>query len=97
MAQTVNPPPILKRPQAFTKDPQVNEYVKQLETIIFQLWQRSGGGTDLVADAGNISNNGFSSQNQYLQTQIDGLPEFTIGTTGFTTDITFITTDKVIA
>ena len=97
MANQVNPPPILKRPAAFIKDPQVNEYVKQLETIIFQLWQRSGGGTDLVADAGNISTNGFSSQTQFLQTQIDGLPEFTMDTTGFTADTTFITTDKVIA
>ena len=39
----------------------------------------------------------FSAQNQWLQQQINGLPEFTIDTTGFTTDTTFITTDKVIA
>ena len=39
----------------------------------------------------------LSSQVQFLQQQIDGLPDFTIDTTGFTTDITFITTDKVIA
>ncbi|NRA76746.1 MAG: hypothetical protein HRU18_00940 [Pseudoalteromonas sp.] len=40
---------------------------------------------------------GFSSQIQSLQRQLDGLPEFTIDTSGFTTDLTFITTDKVIA
>ena len=39
----------------------------------------------------------LSSQVQFLQQQIDGLPEFTIDTSGFTTDTTFITTDKVIA
>ena len=39
----------------------------------------------------------FNSQNQWLQMQINGLPEFTMDTTGFTTDTTFITTDKVIA
>ena len=39
----------------------------------------------------------FSSQSQWLQQQIDGLPEFTIDTTGFTFDSTKITFDKVIA
>ena len=38
-----------------------------------------------------------SAQVQFLQQQINGLPEFTIDTTGFTTDLTTITTDKVIA
>jgi hypothetical protein len=39
----------------------------------------------------------FSSQTQWIQQQLNGLPEFTIDTTGFTADTTFITTDKVIA
>lgn len=39
----------------------------------------------------------LSSQVQFLQQQIDGLPEFTIDTSGFTFDITEITFDKVIA
>jgi len=39
----------------------------------------------------------YNSQSQWLQKQINGLPEFTIDTSGFTTDTTFITTDKVIA
>jgi len=40
---------------------------------------------------------GFMAQLQFLQRQFDGLPEFTIDTSGFTTDTTLITTDKVIA
>lgn len=39
----------------------------------------------------------FSSQLQQLREELDGLPEFTIDTSGFTTDLTFITTDKAIA
>jgi hypothetical protein len=39
----------------------------------------------------------LSSQDQWLQQQINGLPELTIDTTGFTADTTFMTTDKVIA
>ena len=34
---------------------------------------------------------------QQLRREIEGLPEFTIDTSGFTTDLTTITTDKVIA
>ena len=40
---------------------------------------------------------GFMAQVQFLQRQFDGLPELTIDTSGFTTDLTLITTDKVIA
>ena len=39
----------------------------------------------------------ISAQVQFLQQQLDGLPEFTIDTSGFTTDTPLITTDKVIA
>jgi hypothetical protein len=39
----------------------------------------------------------MSTQVQFLQQQLNGLPEFTIDTTGFTIDTTFITTDKAIA
>lgn len=39
----------------------------------------------------------FSSQIQQIRKELDGLAEFTIDTSGFTTDLTFITTDKVIA
>ena len=39
----------------------------------------------------------LSSQVQFLQQQIDGLPEFTMDTSGFTFDGTEITFDKVIA
>ena len=39
----------------------------------------------------------LSSQLQQIQKQLKGLAEFTIDTSGFTTDLSFITTDKVIA
>lgn len=37
------------------------------------------------------------AQVQWMQRQIDGLPEFTIDTSGFLTDTSFITVDKAIA
>lgn len=45
----------------------------------------------------NASVSGFSAQVQQLRKELDGLPEFTCDTTGFTADSTFITADKVIA
>lgn len=39
----------------------------------------------------------LAAQVQFIQQQLDGLPEFTIDTTGFTFDSTLITFDKVFA
>jgi len=97
MATNVNPPPFLKIPKAFLQDREIRAFVEQQNTIMFQLWQKLGGSSDPISNLSNFSTNGNSSQVQFLQQQIDGLPEFTIDTTGFTTDTTFITTDKVIA
>ena len=38
-----------------------------------------------------------SQQLEYIQQQLDGLPEFTMDTTGFTMDATTFTMDEVIA
>ncbi len=51
--------------------------------------------TDVVDEAASQSS--FNSQLQQVQKELDGLPEFTIDTSGFTTDLTFITADKAIA
>ena len=50
-----------------------------------------------ITELQNSQHPNVSAQVQFLQQQINGLPEFTIDTTGFTTDLTTITTDKVIA
>ena len=41
--------------------------------------------------------NSITSQILWLEQQINGASELTIDSTGFTTDTTLITTDKVIA
>jgi hypothetical protein len=97
MATSVNPPPFLKLPPEFLKDRQTRAFIEQQNQVIFQLWNRLGGGNDSVSDLQNFSTNGSSSTTQWLQKQIDGLPEFTIDTTGFAFDSTIITFDKVIA
>jgi hypothetical protein len=93
----VNPPPFLKLPKAFLADREVRSFIEQQNQIIFQLYRKLGANEDPLSDLQNNGLNGFSSQVQYMQQQIDGLPVFTVDTTGFTTDSTLITTDKVIA
>ena len=97
MANIVNPPPFLSIPPAFLKDPLIRAFIEQQNTIIFQLWNKLGGNSDPISDLINSSSNGFNSQVQWMQQQINGLPEFTIDTSGFTFDSTEITFDKVTA
>jgi hypothetical protein len=97
MANPVNPPPFLVIPPELRKDRVMRAYFEQQNTILFQLWNKLGGNTDPIADLANFSSNGNSSQDQWLQKQINGLPVFTIDTTGFKTDTTLMTADKVIA
>lgn len=96
MSVKVNPPPFLRLPPEFLRDRFTRAFVEQQNTILFQLWERMGGNNDIVSDVQNF-NNGASSSAQWIQRQLDGLPEFTIDTTGFTVDTTLITTDKAVA
>jgi hypothetical protein len=97
MASQVNPPPFLRIPKAFLQDREVRAFIEQQNTVIFQLYQKLGGASDPISDLENSSTGAFTSQTQWLQKQIDGMPDFTTDTTGFTTDTTRITTDKVTA
>ena len=97
MANKVNPPPQLKIPRAFLEDGETREYHRQLQIILFQLYRKTGGNTDPISQIGNEGIRNFSSVLQQVTKQLNGLPEFTVDTSGFTTDLTFITTDKVIA
>lgn len=51
MAINVNPPPLLKIPSAFLGDSEVRGFIEQQNTIIFQLWNRTGGTTDSIDDS----------------------------------------------
>lgn len=93
----VNPPPQLRIPRAFQNDIEVRSFFEQQQTILFQLWQKTGGSSDSVAASFELDGLLYNSQIQNIIKRLDGLPEFTIDTTGFTVDTTLITTDKVIA
>jgi hypothetical protein len=48
-----NPPPQLRRPKAGASPKEWDTYLRQLEWIVFQLWNRTGGGDDTVDDTVN--------------------------------------------
>ena len=51
MAVNVNPPPQLQIPPVLLKDRVTADYLRQINTILFQLWQRTGGATDFIDDS----------------------------------------------
>lgn len=46
----VNPPAALRMPNDIMENPELKKYFDQLNTILFQLWVRSGGGNDFIDD-----------------------------------------------
>jgi len=44
----VNPPPQVRIPEKFLKEPELRSFFERLQTIIWQLWLRTGGATDLI-------------------------------------------------
>lgn len=51
MAVKVNPPPQIKLPKSFNKDPEVREYFRRFDRMILQLWKRTGGGEDFISES----------------------------------------------
>lgn len=93
----VNPPPQLRIPKEFQNNIEIRNFFEQQQTILFQLWQKTGGASDNIANSFELDGLMYNTQVQQILKRLDGLPEFTIDTTGFTTDTTLITSDKVIA
>lgn len=55
MTVLVNPPPQLRIPEQFLKDPISREFFKQTNTILFQLYNRTGGDTDLIDEGQGLA------------------------------------------
>ena len=87
MAVNVNPPPQLKIPSKLLEDRQTRDYLRQIETILFQLWQRTGGTTDSIED-GQQTSTGSNSRISRNAARINSLElkEFEIVNT--TTELT---------
>jgi len=49
MSVNVNPPPQVRIPDKFFSDPELRAFFEQWSKILFQLWNRTGGGEDIIA------------------------------------------------
>lgn len=90
----VNPSPQPKLPKVIKDDPQALTYFSQLEIVIRQLRERTGGDTDIVAQAFTNYNTSSASAIFDIYERIGSDIPVTIDTTGFTIDTTEQTTDK---
>lgn len=70
----VNPPPALRLPLSLAQNQEARVYFEQINKILFQLWTRTGGGNDDVADSGldagvadNKGTQALTILNQYIQ------------------------------
>lgn len=70
----VNPPPALRLPLSLAQNQEARVYFEQINKILFQLWTRTGGGNDDVADSGldagvadNKGTQALNLLNQYIQ------------------------------
>ena len=55
MSIQVNPPPQVRLPDKIFNDPELRGFFESWQTILFQLWNRTGGSTDTVAGKQNIT------------------------------------------
>jgi hypothetical protein len=79
---SVNPPPQLRVPKAFLKDSEVRSFIEQQNTIIFQLYQRTGGVVDEVENSQqNITSSSSRVSRNAARINSIELKEFEIVTT----------------
>ena len=87
MSNRVNPPKQLVLPPEVQSNVQLRKAFDDLNFIVFQLWKRTGSGSDFVD--GNQSDSGFNYPLAKLfdiRQQIGSGKPVTIDTTGFTID-----------
>jgi len=90
----VNPPTQVRLPPEIEDNPQLKKAFDDAYYIMFQMWKRSGGGSDLAADNQSDIRNTPLSKLFDIRQQIGSGKPVTIDTTGFTIDTTEQTTDK---
>lgn len=63
MSVSVNPPPQLRIPDKFFNDPDIRPFFEQQNTILFQMWNRTGGSDDAIAslEVGELYESGAES------------------------------------
>ena len=91
----VNPPKQVVLPIEISSNPQLKKAFDDAYFIMFQLWEKTGGGGDFLADLNSNEpiNHTLAKLFDIRQQIGSGIP-VTIDTTGFTVDTIEQTTDK---
>ena len=98
MANEVNPP-TMTPPKKWMDDEEIGPWAREMSQFWFQLWQRTGGGTDVIEEAQVTSSSGIATQSQLnaIRDQIGSGDPLTSDETGFTVDSTLLSVDMTEA
>jgi hypothetical protein len=97
MTNPVNPPPQLRIPDALAKDREVFGFFRQINQILFQLWNRTGGEDDAIADAQEPVIATAFAQLKVLNERVGSGELLTADTTSWTVDSTRFWADETEA
>lgn len=92
----VNPPANLRTPRQFDNDPEALKYFRDLEFIMFQMWKRTGGGEDMIAESSQFSTSNQAALNE-INLRLGSGDALTSDETGFTVDSTNLSVDMTEA
>lgn len=70
----VNPPPNQQLPRQFFEDREVRKYMEQFQFTVFQLWKRTGGGTDIIQETIILEQNNTAT-NQGINSKLARLTQ----------------------
>ncbi len=97
MTNPVNPPPQLRIPDSLATDRETFAYFRQVQQILFQLWNRSGGEDDSIADAQEpVIATAFAKLKE-LNERLGSGELLTVDTTSWTADQTIFFADETEA
>ena len=90
----VNPPPSHRLPQSFLNDRDTQSYIRYLENVVFQLWERTGGSEDLFDQVKINTSAQLQAQIIDLKQRLGTGDPFSWDETGFTWDSSLVTWDR---
>ena len=93
MPINVNPPTLNTIPDKIIRDDELRDFYLQNQEILYKLWLRTGGGTDLVEPANEFSPN-VAARIIDIELRLGSGDPFTWDETGFSFDSTRITFDR---
>jgi len=97
MANRVNPPKQLVLPPKIAQDPELKKAFDDRDFILFQLWQRTGAGDDLIDSNQEQVTTALGAQLKRLQDQVGSGELLTVDTTSWSVDTTIFWADETEA